>query len=103
VKVLTQICECSGGVVAILAAQSGQALWPFKSQIPGSNPGRSTFSTRATADVKALDCDLTLQEVALWDTIQWENFNSYLKKEFDTRRTLVTYMKYVQQNYDIFE
>ena len=23
------------------AAQSGQALWPFESQIPGSNPGRS--------------------------------------------------------------
>ena len=22
-------------------AQSGQALWPFESQIPGSNPGRS--------------------------------------------------------------
>jgi hypothetical protein len=31
----------SGGVVAIKAAQSGQALRPFESQIPGSNPGRS--------------------------------------------------------------
>ena len=35
---------CSGGVGAAFpeaVAQSGQALWPFKSQIPGSNPGRS--------------------------------------------------------------
>ena len=27
--------------IAATAAQSGQALWPFESQIPGSNPGRS--------------------------------------------------------------
>ena len=38
---------CSGGVVAIiLAAQSGQALWPFESQIPGSNPGRSNWNKK---------------------------------------------------------
>jgi hypothetical protein len=41
-----------------VAAQSGQALWPFKSQIPGSNPGRSTFSYSATADVSVPRGDL---------------------------------------------
>ena len=39
-QVLEVLRWCSSRV----AAQSGQALWPFKSQIPGSNPGRSTFS-----------------------------------------------------------
>src|SRR6185503_10850444 len=38
-QVLEVLRWCSSRV----AAQSGQALWPFKSQIPGSNPGRSTF------------------------------------------------------------
>ena len=27
--------------ISTAVAQSGQALWPFESQIPGSNPGRS--------------------------------------------------------------
>jgi hypothetical protein len=27
--------------ISTTVAQSGQALWPFESQIPGSNPGRS--------------------------------------------------------------
>jgi hypothetical protein len=43
--------SCSGGVefwrVSKKAnAQSGQALRPFESQIPGSNPGRSTLSSQ---------------------------------------------------------
>jgi hypothetical protein len=42
-----------------MAAQSGQALWPFKSQIPGSNPGRSTFSLSAT---DGMSCDLKLHQ-----------------------------------------
>jgi hypothetical protein len=43
-EVNSKLLKCSGGVVANIqkiAAQSGQALWPFESQIPGSNPGRS--------------------------------------------------------------
>ncbi|MER5175571.1 MAG: hypothetical protein ABJB76_06105, partial [Candidatus Nitrosocosmicus sp.] len=37
-----------GGVEAPKAAQSGQALRPFESQIPGSNPGRSIDSISFT-------------------------------------------------------
>jgi len=43
----------SGGVVAIKAAQSGQALRPFESQIPGSNPGRSIGNLNNFSDILA--------------------------------------------------
>ena len=34
----------------IPTAQYGQALWPFESQIPGSNPGRSTTQQKYNID-----------------------------------------------------
>jgi hypothetical protein len=64
-------------------------LWPFKSQIPGSNPGRSTFSLSAT---NGLRCDLPLHQATPKVAIQWKYFNSYLEKEFDTGRTPEIYM-----------
>lgn len=45
----------SGGVVIVInipIAQSGQALWPFESQIPGSNPGRSTTNNPLDINLK---------------------------------------------------
>jgi hypothetical protein len=49
---------CSGGVedgVFVASAQSGQALWPFESQIPGSNPGRSTCLQILESVVKSIN------------------------------------------------
>jgi hypothetical protein len=39
---------CSSWLIP--AAQYGQALWPFESQIPGSNPGRSTTQQKYSID-----------------------------------------------------